>query len=85
MRKVLYLLKDFISSSETVFPLQRHADQTISVILLQEAVAQRDVPADHVYVLSEDAVTRQIMPIYPTISYQDMVRMMFEADSVVAL
>ena len=85
MRKVLYLLKNSLPSAETVFPRQRGSDQTISVVLLQEAVGQRDVPADRVYVLSDDAVTRQIESVYPGISYQEMLTMMFEADSVVAL
>jgi hypothetical protein len=85
LRKVLYLLKNPLPSAETILSRQRGSDQSISVVLLQEAVGQRDVPADRVYVLSDDAVTRQIESVYPGISYQEMLTMMFEADSVVAL
>jgi hypothetical protein len=85
LRKLLYLLKNPLPSAETILSRQRVSDRSISVVLLQEAVGQRDVPADRVYVLSDDAVTRQIESVYPGISYQEMLTMMFEADSVVAL
>ncbi len=84
MRKLLYLVKS-LSGHGSLFPTPRHADLDVSVILIQDGVALKQVPANHVYVLSEDAAARGVTPAFPTVSYRDMVRMMFEADSVVAL
>lgn len=42
-------------------------------------------PVNQVYALSEDAASRNVSPPFPQISYADLLRMIFEADSVVAL
>jgi hypothetical protein len=84
LRKLLYLLKDPSPSAGDLLPC--HAtDQDVSVILIQEGVVHNRLPVDRVYVLLEDTISRGIAPAFPTISYQDMLRMMFEADTVVAL
>ena len=59
--------------------------ETLSVILVQDAVSLADVPGDHVYALADDAVSSEVPPGRRTISYEDMARMIFEADHVVAL
>ncbi|HJU04114.1 MAG TPA: hypothetical protein VJ692_03110 [Nitrospiraceae bacterium] len=84
MRKLLYLMKS-ATVPWSMLSEPRHADLDVSVILIQEGVTLKQVHADHVYVLSEDAMNRGITPAFPTVSYRDMVRMMFEADSVIAL
>jgi hypothetical protein len=85
LRKVLYLLKNPLPSAETILSRQRVSDQSISVVLLQEAVGQRDVPADRVYVLSDDAVTRQIESVYPGISTSARVRQDISLNAVTGL
>jgi hypothetical protein len=54
-------------------------------VLLEDAVGRQDLPSRHVCVVAEDAAARHIAPRYPTIPSRDLVRMIFEADSVVAL
>ncbi len=65
------------------------SDQTsgreVSVVLLQDGVSLTDLPTNRVYVLSDDVSARHITPPYPMISYADVLRMMFEADAVIAL
>ncbi len=65
------------------------SDQTsgreLSVVLLQDGVTLTDFPTNRVYALSDDVSARHITPIYPVISYADVLRMMFEADAVIAL
>jgi hypothetical protein len=78
-------VKSPVLVSETLLPADRSGDQQVTVILVQDGVVQRQVPADRVYVLEDDAVSRGILSHYPTASYADMLRMIFEADSVVAL
>lgn len=57
----------------------------MSVILVQDAVSLAAVPGDHVYALANDVALSEGPPAYRIISYEDMVRMIFEADRVVAL
>ena len=85
MRKLLYLLKSAAADSETLLPPRPDPEQEVTVILIQDGVARRHVPAGRVYALSDDVAARGIAPAFPTISYPDLVRMLFEADSVVAI
>ena len=61
------------------------SDREVSVVLLQDGVSLTDLPTNRVYALSDDARARHITPHYPVISYADVLRMMFEADAVIAL
>lgn len=85
-RKVLYILsKDPIQFSDTLFSKDPPSNNDTSVILIQEAVSLKKVPGAHIYALSDDAVSRNVIPSFPTISYRDMLKMIFNADAVVAL
>lgn len=79
---VLYLIRNVSSGSLLANSIP---DQDASVVLLQDAVSLHELRKPRVYVLDEDARIRNVAPAFPCISYQDMVRMMFEADRVVAL
>lgn len=61
------------------------SEDNISVVLIQDAVHLRQVSASRVSVLGEDAQARSVTPAYPVISYGDLLRMIFDADCVVAL
>ena len=60
-------------------------DHEASVILLQDGVGVDHVPIGRVYALADDVRARNVTSSYPVISYADMLRMMFEADLVIAL
>ena len=86
MRKVLYLLtKGPDRFSEALLVPPRSPEQDVSVVLMQDGVTLPKVPASKVYALSEDVASRKIVSSFPTISYRDVLRMIFEADTVVAL
>ena len=69
---------DLLASDET-------SGSEVSVVLLQDGVSLIDLPTNRVYALSDDVRARHITPPYPVISYADVLRMMFEADAVIAL
>ena len=69
---------DLLASDET-------SGREVSVVLLQDGVSLIDLPTNRVYALSDDVRARHITPPYPVISYADVLRMMFEADAVIAL
>ncbi len=57
----------------------------VSVILIQDGVAHQSVPGQYVYVLSDDAVSRNVNSSFPAVSYEGMLKMIFEADHVIVL
>ena len=61
------------------------SDNEVLIVLLQDGVTLTDLAAHRVYALSDDATARHVTPSYPVISYADMLRMIFEADAVIAL
>lgn len=84
MRKVLYILK----KGPTEFSpglLAPSSGDISTVVLVQDAVLLKDLPLSAVYALTDDATSRQISSPYPHISYQDMLGMIMESDTVVAL
>ena len=81
--KILYLLKDAVPND--LLPLDQSLDREVSILLLQDGVKLAHVSADRVYALSDDVRARNITSSYPVVSYADMLRMMFEADTVIAL
>lgn len=61
------------------------SDGEVSIVLLQDGVTRTDLAARRVYALSDDVTARHMTSSYPVISYADMLRMIFEADAVIAL
>lgn len=85
MRKVLYLVGKNPSQLSQSLLKASSPNQDTSVVLTQEAGTSFQVPAAHVYALSEDAVSKSMTPSFPTVSHQDVLRMIFENDAVVVL
>ena len=84
-KHILYILGHTAGVGSLSLIPKKEPGDTLSVILLQDAVSLRDVPGDHVYVLADDAVSSAYPPAYRKISYEDMVQMIFEADRVLAV
>jgi sulfur transfer complex TusBCD TusB component (DsrH family) len=85
LRKILYLLKEPKPVRTPLLLPDQASDTEASVILLQDGVTLTHVPTSRVYALVDDVRARNIAPSYPGVSYADMLRMMFEADVVIAL
>ena len=84
MRKVLYIMGK-AQAPNPPLPDGHGPDSRSSVVLIQDAVTLPQVSGDDVFVLGEDLTARQTTSRFPVISYADLLRMIFEADSVVAL
>ena len=61
------------------------ADTHVSVLLIHNAVARRDISAHDVRVLSDDAALHHVTSPFPSVSYEEMLRMIFQADNVVVI
>jgi sulfur transfer complex TusBCD TusB component (DsrH family) len=83
MRKVLYILGKAQAPNPSLPAAS--SDSQSSVVLIQDAVTLSQVPGDHVFALGEDVAARKASCRFPVISYGDLLRMIFEADAVVAL
>ncbi len=72
-------------SSHNLLPEHLSSGSDVSVILIQDGVAHQSIAARHVYVLSDDAVSRNVNSSFPAVSYEGMLKMIFEADHVIVL
>ena len=79
---LLYLLR-----TQTVDPLIEHVQPGVdtTVVLLQDAVALQNVPGSRVFALAEDVAERGVTSSAPSISYKQLLELVFEADRVVVL
>lgn len=62
-------------------------EEPATIVLLQEAVAldPSKLPIQDVYMLGDDAVAWHIVPSVPTISYRELLDMIFSSRLVVTL
>jgi len=85
LSQVLYILAKGALPDRALFPPAVRAGEQTSVVLIQEAVGLQQVPGQQVYALQDDVAQRKVTSAFPTISYRDLLRMIFEADRVVAI
>lgn len=85
MRNLLYLVTSPTPPSPELIPAHHPPENEASVVLMQEGMVHRQIPAERIYILQDHPSSSDARPVLPTVSYQDLVRMIFEADSVVAL
>jgi len=83
MRKVLYLINPVSPSATRLIPVPDPAEQ-IDVVLLHETKTVELPSGCRSYVLSDNP-TKSEMQAPSTIGYADLLRMIFEADTVVAV
>lgn len=71
--------------SSDLLPQDMTANKELTVILLQNGVLLDRVSAPRIYALGEDAAARNLSSPYQTISYREMLGMIFQAEHVVTL
>jgi hypothetical protein len=81
---MLYIVSDADALSSGLFP-KTSPDWDTTIVLIEDGVLLKDVPGTRVFALAEDAVSRRVTPSFPLVSYVDMLKLMFEAERVVAL
>ncbi len=86
MKKTLYIVsKGPDRGGTSLLPDHSVSDQDMSVVLIQDGVAHQTLPFSHVYVLSDDVLSRKLASPFPSVSYQGLLRMIFEAEKVAVL
>jgi hypothetical protein len=79
------ITKSEVKTMYGLMPQDSPEGVTTLAVLLQDAVFLSNVQAGRVYALAEDAAFRKTTPSAPTVSYPELLRMIFDADLVVAL
>ncbi len=86
MKKTLYIVsKGPDRDGVSLLPDRFVPEQDVSVVLIQDGVTHQTLPFSDVYVLSDDLLSRKLASPFPRVSYQDLLRMIFEADKVAAV
>lgn len=85
MAHVLHLVKDprLPIARETIRRQVEDPDTRVTVVLLPQAPAAALPPADRVYRLGAPPAGEEASP-YPTITHDQLLDLLFEADTVVA-
>lgn len=86
MKKILYIVSK-APSEESVFllPTDSGSKNDVSVILVQDGVRHQRLPFPCVFTLSDDVLSRKLSSPFPSVSYHDLLRMIFEAETVAVL
>jgi sulfur transfer complex TusBCD TusB component (DsrH family) len=83
---MLYIVSKTPSEeSVSLLPSASSAKNDISVILVQDGVQHQKLPFPCVFALSEDLLSRKLSSPFPSVTYQDLLRMIFEAETVAVL
>ena len=64
-------------------PGGRSSDTDLSILLLQDAVSLQEPLGVPTYVLGDDARARNVESPFPSVSYREMLEMIFSADRIV--
>jgi hypothetical protein len=79
----LYIVGDL--SSATASALISSASEHLSVVLIEKAVTATNVPAASVRVLEHDLHRHKATSAYPSVTYSELLDMIFEAKRVAVL
>ena len=71
--------------SISLLPTDSGSKNDVSIVLIQDGVKYQKLPFTHVFTLSDDVVSRKLSSPYPSVSYPDLLRMIFEAETVAVL
>ena len=83
MKKILYIVSKAPSEkSVSLLPADSGSKNDISVVLVQDGVRHQKLPFPCVFTLSDDVLSRKLSSPFPSVSYQDLLRMIFEAETV---
>lgn len=83
MKKTLYIVsKGPDRDGTSLLPVRSISEQNVSVVLIQDGVTYQTLPSSQVSVLSDDILSRKLVSPFPSVSYQDLLRMIFEAENV---
>lgn len=86
MKKTLYIISkppDVEMKELLSFPVP--ADHLISAILIQQGIGFNSTESIPLFALENDIFSNQLKDSYSKIQYSDMLRMIFEADTVISI
>lgn len=71
--------------SVSLLPVISGSKNDISVVLVQDGVRHQKLPFPYIFTLADDVLSRKLSSPFPSVSYQDLLRMIFEAETVAVL
>lgn len=86
MKKILYILgKPPGQESLSLLSTDSSSPNDVSVVLIQDGIKHTGLPFSRVFTLLDDVSSEKSISPFPSVSYQDLLRMIFEADTVAVL
>ena len=86
MKKTLYILKEAPGQEgPSLLPSVSGSSEGISVVLIQDGVRHQTLPFPRVFALSDDVLAGKAASAFPSVSYEGLLKMIFDADTVAVL
>ncbi|HEX9741495.1 MAG TPA: hypothetical protein VGA17_01750 [Nitrospiraceae bacterium] len=86
MKKTLYIVgTPPAPEGPSLLPSFSASRDSASVVLIQEGVLHQTLPVPRTFVLADDVKSRNVTSPFPSVSYQELIGMIFEADNVAVL
>lgn len=86
MKKTLYIVsKAPNQEAVSLLPSGLDTQEGISIVLIQDGVKHQKLPFSHVFALLDDVLSRKLTSPFPSVSYQRLIGLIFEADNVAVL
>ena len=85
-KKILYILSRPPSQgSISLLSTDPSSQNNVSVVLIQDGIQHKSIPFSRVFALIDDVSSEKSVSPFPSVSYQDLLSMIFEADRVAVL
>lgn len=86
MNKTLYIVsRPPAPEGPSLLPAAAKSKGSASVVLIHDGVTLRNPIVPRTFVLGDDVASRKVSSPFPSVSYQQLLQMIFEADNVAVL
>jgi sulfur transfer complex TusBCD TusB component (DsrH family) len=86
LKKTLYIVSEAPRQEAVpLLPSRSELRDTASVVLIHDGVKHQRLPFSRVFALSDDVMSRNLVSPFRSVSYQELIRMIFEADNVAVM
>lgn len=83
MKKTLYIVsRPPVPEDLLLLPSVSQSKGGASVVFIQDGVTHQKPLVSRTFVLGDDVKSRNVISPFPTVSYQELLGMIFEADNV---
>jgi hypothetical protein len=86
LKKILYIVGTSPDEErESLLLTDPSSRDDVSVVLIHDGIKRKSIPFSRVFTFIDNVSSEKSVSPFPSVSYQDLLRMIFEADTVAVL